>query len=170
MKLSELKQQLNRMSELNFLLPNGEAIPKHFHITEAGLTSKHFIDCGGTLRTETVMNMQVWVANDTDHRLEPSKLQKIIAIAEQNFGVNDLDIEIEYQTEFAATFNSQLNQGWQTIGNYGLALEGNNFLLTTKHTDCLAKDNCGIPQDKQKLPLANLQTAQSCCAPGGNCC
>ncbi len=70
--------------------------------------------------------------------------------------MEDLEIEVEYQSD--------------TIGKYGLDFSGENFLLTTKQTDCLAKDNCGVPQHKQKLQLAELETSKSCCTPGGGCC
>ena len=67
----------------------------------------------------------------------------------------DLDIEVEYQGE--------------TIGKYGLDFDGTNFLLTTKQTDCLAKDNCGIPVEKAKVKLAEIGN-EPCCSPDGNCC
>lgn len=157
MKISQLKQYLNTVSELNIIQPNGQFIPKHFHITEAGLTTKNFIDCGGTLRTEKTISFQVWVANDTDHRLEPQKLNKIIGLSENLFNNEDLEIEVEYQTE--------------TISRYGLEFVGNNFVLTNKFTDCLAKDNCGVPQEKQKISLSELQNKPATsCTPGGGCC
>lgn len=157
MKLSQFKQFLNTVSELNFVQPNGNMVPKHFHITEAGLTTKHFIDCGGTIRTEKNISFQLWSANDVDHRLEPNKLNKIITIAEPLFGDVDADVEIEYQTE--------------TISRFGLAFNGADFVLTTKQTDCLAKDHCGVPPTKTKVNLAELQTSQtSCCTPGSGCC
>ena len=156
MKLSQFRNHLDTVSQLNFVQPNGTFVPRHFHITEAGLTTKHFIDCGGTVRTDKTINFQVWVAQDTTHRLEPNKLQKIISLSEILFGNEDLEIEVEYQTE--------------TIGRYGLDIDGENFLLTAKETDCLAKDNCGVPEAKQKLELAELQTEKSCCTPGGGCC
>jgi len=156
MKLSTFKQHLNNVNAVNFVQPNGTFVPRHFHITEAGLVAKHFIDCGGTVRQEKVISFQVWVAQDTDHRLEPSKLLKIISLSEKLFGNEDLDIEIEYQSD--------------TIGKYGLDFQGENFVLTSKQTDCLAKDNCGVPQGKQQLELADSETSKGCCTPGGGCC
>ena len=50
MKLSELKNKLSTVSNLTFVQPNGVFVPRHFHITEIGLVTKHFIDCGGTVR------------------------------------------------------------------------------------------------------------------------
>jgi hypothetical protein len=154
MKLSTFKQRLNNATAVNFVQPNGAFVPKHFHITEAGLITKHFVDCGGTVRTEKAINFQLWVANDTNHRLEPQKLLKIISISEKIFGNEDLEIEVEYQTD--------------TISKYGLEFQGESFLLTAKQTDCLAKDNCGVPE--QKLELAEVESSNTCCKPSDNCC
>jgi hypothetical protein len=58
-----------------------------------------------------------------------------------------------------------------TIGKYGLTFAGKNFQLTNKQTDCLAPDKCGIPAEKQKIKLADLQPGnQNACTPGGKCC
>jgi hypothetical protein len=157
MKLSQFNQLLDKVNQLNFVQPNGNFVPRHFHITEAGLTTKHFIDCGGTVRTEKTISCQLWTANDFEHRLEPKKLKKILHLAEPLFGNEDLDIEIEYQTE--------------TISRFGLDFDGQNFLLTAKQTDCLAKDHCGIPPEKLNVKLSDLKPAQTnCCTPGGGCC
>jgi len=157
MKISQFKKYLDSISQINFIQPNGHFVPRHFHITEAGLTTKHFIDCGGTVRIEKTVSFQVWTANDFKHRLDPQKLKKIIGTAESLFGEEDLEIEIEYQTE--------------TISRFGLDFDGNNFLLTTKQTNCLAKDQCGILPEKAKVNLSDLQTSQNtCCTPGGSCC
>ena len=157
MKLSTLKNQLQTLDEVNILQPNGIAIPAHFHITELGLVTKHFIDCGGTVRTEKSANLQLWTANDFEHRLTPEKLLKIIDLSKQLLGNEDLDVEVEYQTD--------------TIGKYGLEIVGNNFVLTNKQTACLAEDACGIPPAKQKIQLVSLGAEPAaCCTPGGGCC
>lgn len=155
MKLSEIKQKLNNLSQIAFQLPNKELVPSHFHVTEVGKITKHFIDCGGTVRTEEVISFQLWEANDYDHRLHPEKLLKIIELSEKVLHLEDLEIEVEYQA--------------QTIGKYGLDFDGTNFLLTTKQTDCLAKDNCGVPQQKPKIRLSTLQQS-GCCTPSSGCC
>lgn len=156
MKLSELKLYLNKLSKLNFIQPNGNFIPSHFHITEAGLTTKNFIDCGGTIRTEKTISFQLWTANDLEHRLEPQKLLKIINLAEPLFENEDLEVEVEYQME--------------TIGRFGLDFDGINFILISKQTNCLAEDQCGIPQEKLNLNLSDLSKSKSSCTPGSGCC
>ena len=155
MKLSEFKTNLNSVETLNFILPNGTKVPNHFHITEVGEISKHFIDCGGTERFEKVVNFQLWEANDFDHRLAPQKLTDIIQLSEKVLGIGDLEIEVEYQTE--------------TISKYGLEFENGNFLLVSKHTNCLASDKCGIPAEKLKVNLIDL-SKENTCTPGGGCC
>jgi hypothetical protein len=156
MKLSEIKSKLDQLKSIAFQLPDGSLVPNHFHVTEVGKVTKNFIDCGGTVRKEEVVNFQLWEANDYDHRLHPEKLVHIIELSQNILGIeDDLDIEVEYQGD--------------TIGKYGLDFEGKNFLLTTKKTDCLAKENCGIPQEKPKVRVSELDN-EPCCASDGNCC
>lgn len=155
MKLSEVKSILNSLDTIAFELPNGELVPSHFHVTEVGKVTKHFIDCGGTERKETVVNFQLWNANDYDHRLHPKKLLNIIDLSQKALNIEDHLVEVEYQGS--------------TIGKYGIDFNGKNFLLTSKQTDCLAKDKCEIP--KLKISLSNLQAkTTSCCSPESGCC
>jgi len=155
MKLSEFKAHLAQMKQLNFVQTNGHFVPRHFHITEAAFNTKHFIDCGGTERIENTISFQIWTAQDFEHRLSPDKLLQIIDIYERKINAQDVDIEVEYQSE--------------TIGKYGLSVAGEHFVFVPKFTDCLASDACGIPQEKVKKPMTEL-TSTSCCTPGGGCC
>jgi hypothetical protein len=156
MKLSEFKSHLNGITELNFHLPDGTLVPRHFHVTEVGQINKDFIDCGGTVRHEKSVNFQLWEAGDVDHRLAPKKLNDIIRLSEDKLGIEDGEIEVEYQG--------------QTISKYGLKYEGGSFVLTNTQTNCLAPDKCGIPVEKTRLPLSALNTSKNSCAPGSGCC
>ena len=157
MKLSAFKKALESLTDVTFTLENGTIIPEHFHVTEVGMITKNFIDCGGTVRTEKVVSIQLWEANDFDHRLKPQKLLNIIALSEKTLGMEDLDIEVEYQST--------------TIGKFELNFDGKSFVLTSKQTNCLASDKCGIPTEKLKVKLETLTTtSSSCCTPGGGCC
>lgn len=157
MKLSEIKTILENLETIAFQLPNGKLVPNNFHVTEVGKITKNFIDCGGTLRKEEVVNFQLWDSNDYDHRLHPEKLIHIIELSEKVLEIGNLEIEVEYQGE--------------TIQKFGLDFDGTNLLLATKHTDCLAKDNCGIPAEKPKIKLSQLQeTSANCCTPNSGCC
>ena len=148
MTLHQLKEQLQQQTTLAFELPNGSLVPNHFHVTEVGKVTKHFIDCGGVIRKEEVVNLQLWEADDYDHRLHPEKMLQILTLSEKAFNLQDLEIEVEYQGI--------------TIQKFGLDLKGNNFLLRQKETACLAQEACGVPE-------AKAEVANSC-APGSGCC
>ena len=158
MKLNEVKDALKKMTTVRFVLPTGTLVPEHFHVTEVGAQTRHFIDCGGTERIEKKVNFQLWIAGDTDHRLQADKLLNIIDLAENKLGLGNLEVEVEYQGT--------------TIGKYGLTVENDLFRLNNTNTACLAPDKCGIPDEKQKIQLAELGGASdaSCCTPGGGCC
>lgn len=153
MKLSEFTNQLSQLEQIVFELPDGTLVPSHFHVTEVGKVVKHFIDCGGTERLETKVNFQLWEADDYDHRIHPDKLSNIIALSQSKLGLPDVDIEVEYQAS--------------TIGKYGIDFNGTHFLLTSTVTDCLAKDKCGIPEQKQRIKISEINTS---CAPNSGCC
>lgn len=155
MKLSEIKTILPTLNNVAFELEDGTFVPANFHVTEVGQITKKFIDCGGVIRTEQVVNFQLWNANDLEHRLKPAKLLHIIELSEKKLEMQDLEIEVEYQTA--------------TIGKYNLDFNGNHFILSNKNTACLAEDACGITPEnvdtvKGSLPVAN------CCAPNSGCC
>jgi hypothetical protein len=157
MKLSTIKKILTTIENVEFQLEDGTFVPKHFHITEVGQITKNFIDCGGKIRTEKTVNFQLWNANDFEHRLKLSKLLDIIQFSEEKLGIEDFEIEVEYQSD--------------TIGKYDLEFNGKTFILKRKNTACLAQDACGIPSEKQKKNLVELKINQTnSCTPGGGCC
>lgn len=155
MKLSEIKEILPTLDNVEFQLENGTFVPEHFHVTEVGQITKNFIDCGGVIRTEKVINFQLWDANDFEHRLKPTKLLNIIKLSEEKLGMEDAEIEVEYQSN--------------TIGKYDLEFIGKTFVLKNKTTACLAEDACGIPSEKQNLIELNVNQTNTC-TPGGGCC
>jgi len=157
MTLSELKRSLTETDEVQFRLPSGAYVEPHYHVTEVGLVEKTFIDCGGTLRRETTASLQLWVANDYDHRLSASKLLSIIELSEEKIQLEDVPVVVEYQSD--------------TVGLYALDFDGTDFLLKTTATDCLAKSSCGIPESKKPLKLSSLTppAEESCCSTPGCC-
>lgn len=156
MKLSEVKQILPTLENVEFQLEDGTFVPEHFHVTEVGMITKNFIDCGGTIRTEKVVNFQLWNADDYEHRLKPGKLLTIIKLSEEKLGIGDFEIEVEYQST--------------TIGKYDLEFNQKTFVLKNKTTACLAQDACGIPSEKQTLNLSDLRANSLGCSPNSGCC
>lgn len=153
MQLSAFKQTLGQLETLQFQLPNGQLVPAHFHITEVGHVTRNFIDCGGTLRQENKLNLQLWVASDTDHRLKPDSVLNILQLAEKQLEYADMEVEVEYQQN--------------TVGRYRLAFDGSTFQLINTQTACLAPDHCGIPQEK---PRVRVTASGVSCNPNAGCC
>jgi hypothetical protein len=149
MTISELKHSLAAHPDQppTFRLPDGESIPAHFHITEVGFVKKHFIDCGGTIRDEGKCLLQVWVANDVNHRVSSARLAIILEHGKPVLPTDALPVEIEYEHGLLSQFPLES----VTSGEDGVTLE-----LTNRRTDCLAKDVCGVSED------------DACCGPG--CC
>jgi hypothetical protein len=152
MTITELKKTLAQHPDkkLRFVLPDKNTIPAHFHITEVGHVRKDFIDCGGTMRSADACVLQAWVAaNDEDHSLEAGKLAKILSLAGKVLPNDELEVEVEFESPYISQFPlaSAESQGDAIV-----------FQLTTKHTDCLAKEQCG------------LEGASSCCSEETGCC
>lgn len=155
MKIIQFKsaiQLLPTQANPTFIQLNGIPIDAHYHITEIGLVLKNYVDCGGVVRQERKANMQIWLANDTDHRLSAQKLLDIIEKSEQLFGLKDEELEVEFQG--------------QTIESYGLSVQDFGFQFTAKQTTCLAQDHCGIPNAQ----LPDDLKKSSCCTPNSGCC
>jgi hypothetical protein len=167
MKIQSFLQALATMIELRWALPDGSLVPAHAHVTEVALMTRRFVDCGGTHRMERRIQLQLWVANDVDHRLEPTKLLRIIRETEAWMEWDNHEVEIEYQGK--------------TIERYGVEIMEGVLALQPLQTNCLAQDRCGlpileetsnltrtveeaVPQPKSQAPVVGR------CKPGSGCC
>ncbi|MEZ6139617.1 MAG: DUF6428 family protein [Zavarzinella sp.] len=153
MNLAEFQSilQANPEAALHVMLPSGEFVPAHFHVTEVGRIQKDFIDCGGTTRSSTTCLLQLWVATDEDHRLTSTKLATILSMAAPLLQSTDLPVEVEYEGEVVSQY---------PLSEVELTPSGILLTVGSKHTDCLAKDRCGIPTVE----------ADGTCSPGSGCC
>jgi hypothetical protein len=151
MKLDELLAIVTDQpaSAIELRLPDETFVPAHFHVTEVGRVQKDFIDCGGTIRSITSCVLQVWVASDTQHRLETTKLAKILFLAAPLLGTTDLPVEIEYEAKVVSQY---------PIASAEMTPAGLLLHLGNKHTACLALDQCDVPR-----------AAVTCCSPQ-DCC
>ena len=143
MTLTELKQTLAAHPDLplRFVLPDGQLVPAHAHVTEVARVDKHFVDCGGTRRAESYCRLQVWVADDTDHRLPAAKLHRILGLAAPLLPQESLPVDVEYEAGYIAQFPLE-----------SLAPENGELLLRlgVRHTACLAPDKCGVTPSAQR--------------------
>ena len=121
--------------KMHFMLPDQSFVPAHYHITEIGRVQKDFIDCGGTVRSLTSCMLQIWVATDIDHRLETTKLAKIVEIARPLLESDDLPVEVEYEDAVVAQY---------PLAGAEVTPSGILLYLGSKHTACLAPEKCGV--------------------------
>lgn len=160
MTLTELKTALAGDPEqlLRLRLPGGDAVPVSFHITEVGQVTKDFIDCGGTRRSLTTCQLQAWVGPDDDHRIHAGKLLGILRKGTPLFVSEDVPVEIEYEHGLISQYPVT-----------GVADEDRVlvFSLTTKHTDCLAKELCTPRHVVPAMFASAFAKPAPCCGPGG---
>ena len=153
--VAELKHALAAAPELPLavLWPDGDPIEAHFHVTEVGRVQKDFVDCGGTVRRTVTCLLQTWVGEDVDHRITAGKLLKAFEHGAPVLGVEgeSLPVELEYEAcnviQFAVV---------------AVEHEAERFVvrLGGKHTDCLAKELCGVAP-------AGAAGGAGCCGTGG---
>jgi hypothetical protein len=135
MNLNQLRNVLAQSpaSLIRFRLPDGTLTAQHAHITEVGLVTKSFIDCGGTTRSSSYCLLQSWVADDVDHRLHAGKLLSIIEKASPLLGAQDLSVELEHQLEYATQF---------AVVSADVESDELILQLAGKQTACLAPEKC----------------------------
>ena len=130
---------------LRFRLPTGGLTPIHVHLTEVARVEKRFIDCGGTVRTQASARLQLWTADDTDHRVDCAKAAQVLERGKALLGSTDLPLEVEHDFLLLTVFPVV----WSIVEDGARV-----FLLGTLKTDCLAPEIC--------TPKA--------CQPGSGCC
>ncbi|MEZ7920713.1 MAG: DUF6428 family protein [Akkermansiaceae bacterium] len=140
MKRLKLVLGENPGKSVQLVLPGGEAVPQHFHVTEIGGVRKDFIDCGGTQRVNSTCLIQCWVATDVDHRIGTKKVLKIVEMGEKVLAGDFLPVEIEYEEGVISQY---------PLDDLEVTNEAVVFRLTTKHTDCLAKEKCGVTEAEE---------------------
>jgi hypothetical protein len=152
MKLSDLRAILERQPDTlpRFVLPDGDSIPAHAHVTEVGHVAKNFIDCGGVIGRKETALLQTHVGLDTDHRLRSDRFAKILQLGERVLPHNDLEVEVEYDCCVVAQYPVI------AVRSAGDHLD---IVLGKRRTQCLA-------QERRKETLA----PDACCAPAVSAC
>jgi hypothetical protein len=89
------------------------------------------------------------VADDEDHSLTAGKLASILKLADKILPAEDLAVEIEFEAPLISQF---------PVESFEDTADTVIFRLTTKSTDCLAKEKCGV------------ESSTSCCSAESGCC
>ena len=151
MKFHDLQSALKANPRLfpRFVLPNGDYIPMHAHVTEVGHVVRSFIDCGGLTGKEEKVLVQTHVGNDTDHRLRSDRFAKILQLGNRVVPSADLDVDVEYDCCVIAQYPIA-----ETIPD-GTHL---NLILRRGQTQCRARER------------RQSETAATCCSTSAACC
>ena len=150
MKYEALRRALERYPTTlpRFILPSGDYIPAHAHLTEVGHVVRNFIDCGGLTGKKERAVLQTHVGNDTDHRLRSDRFAKILELGNRVISSADLDVEVEYDCCVVAQY---------PIAEARPDGEHLNLILRRSRTQCRARER------------RDSETA-ACCATFAACC
>jgi hypothetical protein len=132
-----------------FVLPDGDYIPAHAHVTEVGHVVRNFIDCGGLTGKEEKVVLQTHVGNDTDHRLRSDRFAKILRLGNRVIPRPSLDVAVEYNCCVVAQYPIV-----EAIADG----EHLNLILRRGRTQCRARER------------REGETAGHCCATSAACC
>ena len=151
MTLHDLQNALDANPRLfpRFVLPDGDYIPAHAHVTEVGHVVRNFIDCGGLIGREEKVVLQTHVGDDIDHRLRSDRFVKILRLGNRLIPSVDLDVDVEYDCCVVAQYPiaEAISDG-----------EHLNLILRRGRTQCRARER------------RESETAADCCATSAACC
>jgi len=150
MTFHDLQNALEVNPELfpRFVLPDGEYIPAHAHVTEVGHVVRNFIDCGGLTGKEEKVVLQTHVGNDTEHRLRSERFAKILQLGNRVIPSADLDVDVEYDCCVVAQY---------PISEAASDGDHLNLILRRGRTQCRARER----RDSETT---------ACCATSAACC
>jgi hypothetical protein len=150
MTLHDLENALEANPELfpRFVLPDGEYIPAHAHVTEVGHVVRNFIDCGGLTGKEEKIVLQTHVGGDTDHRLRSDRFARILQLGNRVIPNADLDVDVEYDCCVVAQY---------PIAEAAPDGDHLNLILRRSRTQCRARER-------------RVSETASCCTTSAACC
>src|SRR4051812_8659892 len=151
MKLSELQSILEKHPETfpRFILPDGDLIPAHAHITEVALVVRQFVDCGGVTGREKKIVLQTHVGSDIDHRLSSDRFAEILRLGNPVIRSAELDVEVEYDCCVVSQY---------PVTEAKPSEEYLDLVLKRGATQCR-------PSERRKTQAAN-----TCCSTAAACC
>lgn len=151
MKLQELQHSLEEHPNAfpRFVLPDGDHVAAHAHVTEVGHVVRNFIDCGGITGREEKIVVQTHVGRDTNHRLRSDRFAKILELGKRVLPNAELDVDVEYDCCVVSQY---------PIAEARPAGEHLDLILGRGRTQCR-------PNERRKT-----ETSDACCSATAACC
>lgn len=133
-----------------FVLPDGNYIPAHAHVTEVGHVVKTFIDCGGMTGKEEKAVLQTHVGDDKGHRLRSNRFSKILQLGARVLPNAELDVEVEYDCCVVAQY---------PVAEAIAEGEHLNLILRRNKTQCRARER----RESKTLDTCCATATAACC-------
>src|SRR5262245_42128538 len=151
MTLRDLQETLEKHPTRfpRFVLPDGNYIPAHAHVTEVSHIVRNFIDCGGMIGREEKIVLQTHVGDDKGHRLRSDRFAKILQLGNRVISSVDLHVDVEYDCCVVAQYPIE---GTRPEGSYL------NLMLQRGRTQCRARER------------REAEAGDSCCQAASACC
>jgi hypothetical protein len=132
-----------------FVLPDGDYIPAHAHVTEVGHLVRNFIDCGGLGGKEEKVVLQTHVGDDTDHRLRSDRFAKILRLGRRVIPSANLNVDVEYDCCVVAQY---------PIADAKSDGKHLNLMLHRGRTQCRVRE-----RRQDETTAAGCATSAACC-------
>ncbi len=155
MNLAEFTSALSEQtSAISILLPTGAEVPAHFHITDVGVITHDMIDCGGQHSTTQHVQAQLWLGEDTEHRMSAKTLSGILGASQSIFdkfaGIESAPVHIEYQLN--STISKYMVESVES-GCCGVTIH-----LSNVHAVCLE-----LERNPESTMCGNDANSSGCC-------
>jgi Family of unknown function (DUF6428) len=151
MKFNELIAALQQSPTTfpRFVLPDGDYIPAHAHLTEVGHVVRNFIDCGGLTGKEEKVVVQTHVSDDIDHRLRSDRFAQILQLGSRVVPSAALDVNVEYDCCVVAQYPIA-----------GATLDGEHLNLILQR----GRTQCRVRERRERATVANgCIASEACC-------
>lgn len=146
--------------ELLFEYKEGSYVGANYHITEVKNTTIKSVDCGGRSEAWNETIIQLWESPKEIGKTEYMSAEKALSILEKVSKIYQFDGTAEVKFEYS---NDHFHKANLEIYNVELTSDKVLIKLFVSHTDCKAKDECGVPE---KEPIV----ADEACCSGSGCC
>lgn len=156
--LSLLKDHSSK--SLIFEYKTGKLVGANYHITEVKNITIDAVDCGANTDFWKETIVQLWESPKEIGKRDYMSAYKALGILNRVDGIKPMEKDVEVKFEYS---NSDFHTAQLFVNDFEISDDNLIIKLGVEHTDCKAKDECGVPME------VGVQEDNSC-APGSGCC
>ena len=132
-------------------------------ITEVKNITVDSVDCGAQADFWKETIIQLWESPSELDKREYMSASKALGILNKVDSMKRMEREVEVKFEYS---NADFHTAQLFVNGVEMNEDQVIMKLGVKHTDCKAKDECGVPM----VATVGAEQDESCCTPGGGCC